>query len=109
MNNERRRNPRLIDPLPIVVRSIKGCEKPFQFDTITRDISAGGLCAVAPGPMHPGEQINCHIRFALPGSNPSLAPSASARAVVLRAEEQPDGTCIFAASFLLRHGDRSAG
>lgn len=103
MNNERRQNPRFFDPLPIIVRSIKRREKAFQFNSITRDISTGGLCAIAPGPIHPGDKINLHIRFATPGTNPPQSPSASARAVVLRAQERPDGTCVFAASFLLRH------
>jgi hypothetical protein len=103
MNNERRRHPRLGDPLPVVVRSIHGREKPFQFNSITRDIGSGGLCAVAPMRLLLGEEIDLHIRFAAPGSNSPQAPSASARAVVLRTEERPDGTCIFAASFLSRH------
>ena len=100
---ERRRDSRLQDPLPVIVRSINKREKPFQFYSVTRDISASGLCAVAPVTLSRGEKINLHIRFAVPGSNPPLAPSASARAVVLRTEERPDGTCFFAASFLLRH------
>ena len=103
MNNERRRHPRLSDPLPVVVSSIHRREKPFQFDSITRDIGSGGLCATAPIRLRLGEEIGLHILFAVPGSNPPQAPSASARAVVLRTEERPDGTCIFAASFLSRH------
>jgi hypothetical protein len=103
MNNERRRNPRLNDSLPVIVRSVNRRRKPYQFNSITRDIGAGGLCAIAPELLQPGEKINLHIRFAVAGSNPTQAPGASARAIVLRAEERPDGTCIFAASFLLRH------
>ncbi|MBN2321305.1 MAG: PilZ domain-containing protein [Acidobacteria bacterium] len=103
MNKERRKYSRLRDPLPVVVRSINRREKPFQFNSITQDIGAGGLCAVAPRLLRLGEKINLHIRFAVPGSNPPQAPSASARAVVLRTEKRPDGTCVFAASFLFRH------
>jgi hypothetical protein len=103
MNSERRKHPRLCDPLPVVVRSIHGSEKTFQFNSITRDIGSDGLCAVAPMSLRLGEEIDLYIRFAVPGSNPPQAPSASARAVVLRTEEWPDGTCIFAASFLSRH------
>ncbi|MBN2243092.1 MAG: PilZ domain-containing protein [Acidobacteria bacterium] len=90
------------EPLPVIVRSTNRRGKPFQFPSITRDIGAGGLCAVAPGPLLPGEKINLHIRFAVPGSNPAQAPAASARAVVSRTENRPDGTCVFAASFLTR-------
>lgn len=103
MKTERRRSTRLSDSLPVIVRSVNRRMKPFQFNSITRDISSGGLCAIAPSPLHPGEKINLHIRFALPGSTPVQAPSVSARAVVLRAEERPDGTCVFATSFLFRH------
>ena len=103
MHSERRRNSRLRDPLPVIVRSINRRRDPFQFHSVTRDISAGGLCAVAPRILHPGEKINLHIRFVVPGSNPVQAPSASARAVVSRTETKPDGSCIFAASFLLKH------
>jgi hypothetical protein len=103
MGSERGHNSKLREPLPVIVRSINRREKPFQFHSITRDISAGGLCAVAPRILRRGEKINLHIRFAVPGSNPPMAPSASARAVVLRTEKRSDGTCFFAASFILRH------
>ncbi len=107
MDFERRRTPRLKDPLPVIVRSINRREKRFQFNSVTQDISGGGLCAVSPGLLYLGERINLHIRFAVPGSNPLQAPSGSARAVVLRAEELPDGTYVFAASFLFRHTHES--
>jgi hypothetical protein len=103
VNTERRQHARLLDPLPVIIRSLKRGGKSFEFNSVTRDIGAGGLRAVAPCPLHPGEKINLHIRFAKPGSSPPLAPLVSARAVVLRAEEEPDGTCVFAAGFLWRH------
>ena len=103
MNQERRRNPRISDPLPIVVRSSNTCSESFEFNSVTKDISSGGLCAIAPKPLRPGEKINLHIRFSRAGSSPAQAPAASATAVVLRTKERPDGTCIFAASFLLHH------
>ncbi len=109
MDSERRRTPRLKEPLPVIVRSTNKCEKRFQFNSVTEDISGGGLCAVSPGLLHLGQRINLHVRFAVPGSKPPQAPSASARAVVLRAEELPDGTCVFAASFLFRHTHGSLG
>jgi c-di-GMP-binding flagellar brake protein YcgR len=103
MNQERRRNPRINDPLPIIVRNSNRCGEPYQFNSIAQDISASGICAIAPKRLKPGDKINLHIRFSLSVSNSQLAPMASARAVVLRAKERPDGTCIFAASFLLHH------
>jgi len=103
MNQERRRNPRINNPLPIIVRAGNKRSQPYQFNSIAQDISAGGIRAIAPKRLQPGEKINLHIRFSLAESNSSLAPVASARAVVLRAKERPDGTCVFAASFLVHH------
>ena len=102
MNFERRQKPRINDPVAIVVRGSKDHGKSYQFDTITQDIGAGGLRALAPRIMEAGEKILLHIRFALAGSRPLQAPVIAARAVVMRVEERPDGSCNFAASFL-RH------
>jgi hypothetical protein len=53
--------------------------------------------------MQEDERISLHIRLALAGSHPSQAPEVEARAIVLRSQTMPDGSCLFAASFLLRH------
>ena len=103
MNSERRRNPRISDPLPIIVRKNNKESKPFQFNSVAKDVSASGICAIAPQRLQPGDKINLHITFSLAGSNSVPAPAASASAVVLRTKERPDGTCVFAASFLLHH------
>ncbi len=103
MSVERRQKPRINDPLPVVVRGSNGGGKAYQFDTVTRNIGAGGLCAVAPRIMETGESITLYVRFALAGTRPPLAPSFAARARVLRTEKRTDDTCTFAACFLLRH------
>jgi hypothetical protein len=100
MNMERRRGQRLDDPLPVLVRGINNQGESFQFRSIVRDISAGGLCAIAPEPLTIGEKLFLHVRFALADADPLHAPEASFRGVVLRSQERPDGTCIFAVSFL---------
>ncbi|HSW39176.1 MAG TPA: PilZ domain-containing protein [Acidobacteriota bacterium] len=103
MDTERRLHPRITEPLPVIVRGSDSSRKRYQFDCVTRDLSAGGLCARAPRRMAPGEKINLHIRFAAAGSDVSEAPAASARAVVVRSELCADGDCMFAASFFIRH------
>jgi hypothetical protein len=102
-NPERRRNLRIYDPLPVFVYGSRANNRTFQFDTISWDFGPGGLCAFSPHIMQENEKISLHIRLALAGTNPSQAPEVEARAIVLRSQSMPDGSCIFAASFLLRH------
>ena len=103
MNLERRQQPRINDPLPIIVRGVNDRGEPFQFQSVVRDIGAGGLCALAPASLKIGEKLYLHVRFARTEANPAQAPKASLRGIVLRSEERPDGTCIFAVSFLRKH------
>ena len=100
-NVERRRKPRLYDPVFVVVRGSDACGKTYQFSTIARNIGSGGLCAYTPQIMKTGEKLRIHIRFARAGSKPLEAPAIAARAVVLRVEKQFNGSYLFAASFLL--------
>jgi hypothetical protein len=88
------------DPIPVSVRG-SGCGKSYKFETIARNIGAGGLCAFAPRVMQKGEKVSLRIRFARPGSNPPQAPEMSMRGLVLRVEERPGGFSVFAVSFLL--------
>lgn len=101
VNWDRRRKPRINDPVPIIVRGSDGHGKNYRFNTIACNIGAGGVCAAAPRFMVAGEKILLYVRFALAGSKPFKAPAMAARAVVLRAEKRPDGSFLFAASFLL--------
>jgi hypothetical protein len=101
MSFERRQTPRINEPIPVIVRGSDGHGKTYRFSTVTRNVGAGGICASAPRIMEAGEKISLHMKFALPGSKPSQAPAVSARAVVSRVEEQPKGSCVFAATFLL--------
>ena len=101
MNLERRQKPRINEPIPVIVRGSDGHGKTYRFSTVAQNVGAGGICASAPRAMKAGEKISLHMRFALVGSKPSQAPAVSARAVVSRVEEQPNGSCVFAATFLL--------
>jgi hypothetical protein len=102
MNIERRKNPRIYDPLPVFVYGSRANKCAFHFDTISWDFGPGGLCAFAPYIMQEDEKISLHIRLAHAGSNPSQAPEMEARAIILRSQAIPDGSCLFAVSFLLR-------
>ncbi|HYK90299.1 MAG TPA: PilZ domain-containing protein [Acidobacteriota bacterium] len=102
MELERRHKPRLYDPIPVKVRGAGPDGKRFEFDTIAKDISAGGLCAPAPGIIRAGEELTFHIRFSLAPGRQTQAPTVSARGTVLRSEEMPDGSSRFAVAFNLR-------
>jgi hypothetical protein len=102
MDTERRQKHRINDPIQVIVRGSDGYGALYRFNTITRDIGSDGLRAMAPRVMKEGERISLRIRFAKAGSKPVQAPAVTARAVVLRVEEQPDESSLFAVSFLSR-------
>jgi hypothetical protein len=102
MDTERRQKLRIYDRIPVKVRGVGPDGEHFEFDTVTKNISAGGLCAPAPRTVRVGDKLTFQIRFALAGSTPAQAPTVSARGMVLRSEELPDGTSQFAAAFTLR-------
>jgi c-di-GMP-binding flagellar brake protein YcgR len=85
------------------VRGTNEQGEPFQFNSVVKDISAGGLSAIAPESLKIGEKLYLHVRFAQVDANPTQAAEASLRGVVLRSQERPDGTCLFAVSFLQKH------
>ncbi len=102
VDTERRKKPRICDPIPVRVRGVGPDGEHYEFDTVARNISAGGLCAPAPRVIRVGDELTFQIRFLLAGSRPAQAPTVSARGTVLRAEAHPDGTSQFAAAFTLR-------
>jgi hypothetical protein len=103
MKMERRRNPRINDPLPVVVCGSSDTKDAYRFETISWDFGAGGICAFSPRILQEEEKISLYIRLSPAGSQPSQAPEVAARAIVLRSQAMPDGCCLFAASFLMRH------
>jgi len=102
-NADRRRKPRMDEPIPV---SVRGAERgqAYRFETVARNIGAGGLCAVAPRPVKLGERLSLRIRFIRAGSIPVRAPEAAIRGLVVRVEDLPGGFCVFAVSFLVRSG-----
>ena len=99
---DRRKNPRMDNAVPISVRGSESGGKTFRFETIARNIGAGGLCAFSPRMMKTGEKLSLRIRFAHAGSRPAQAPEIRVRGLVMRVEERPGSSCVFAASFLPR-------
>ena len=71
--------------------------EPYDFETVTRDIGAGGVRASAPRALEPGDRFSLEIRFALAGSRPAKAPVISTHGVVLRVEPLDQGRSLFAA------------
>jgi hypothetical protein len=101
-STERRQKPRLEDPIQLRVRVMQHGAPLIEFDTVALNISAGGICALAPCRIDAGSRLYLNIRFALPGTTPIEAPAIAAGGVVLRAREWPDGHSLFAAEFTAR-------
>ncbi len=74
----------------------------IEFKTVVTDISGGGLCAVAPIRMSPGDRLHFRIQFARVGTRPLRAPIVTTRGVVRRVHGLSDGTFLFAAAFTMR-------
>jgi hypothetical protein len=89
------------DPVPVEVTGSRGGEQ-YRFETITRNVGSGGLCAFAPRMMEPGEAVSMRIRFVRPCSRQVQAAEFSVRGKVVRVEPRPDDLCLFAVSFFLR-------
>ena len=100
---ERRRNLRINEPLIVIVRRSSGGSKTHQLEAVTQDIGARGVRCFTRQIVEAGEKVFLHIRFARAGFNPFQTPVVSACAVILRAEEQAGGGCVFAACFSRRH------
>jgi hypothetical protein len=99
---ERRRTLRLYEPISLAVRGEHGNGDRLEFDTVARDVGGGGLCAVAPKILSTGDRLRFSIQFARAGTRPFHAPTVTTRGVVLRVQEQSDGTFLFAAAFTMR-------
>lgn len=99
---ERRQTVRLYEPISLAVKGEQGQGDRFEFDAVARDISGGGLCAVAPRILSTGEGLRFRIQFARAGTRPFHAPTVITRGVVRRVQGLADGTCLFAAAFTMR-------
>ena len=99
---ERRRTLRLHEPISLGVRGEQGKADQFEFETVARDVSGGGLCAVAPRVLSTGDRLRFSIQFARAGTRPFHAPKVVTRGVVLRVQGLSDGTFLFAATFTMR-------
>jgi hypothetical protein len=102
MESDRRRYPRIYDPVPVRVRGVHAGGEQFEFDTIAKNVSAGGICAPTPHLLNVGEEVSLQIRFSRAGSSPSQAPTVSARGRILRSEQLLNGSVLFAAAFIRR-------
>ncbi len=99
---ERRRTQRLYEPILLSVRGEHAKSDRIEFETITRDIGGGGLCAVSPRSLSPGDRFCFNIQFARPGTKPFHAPVVTTRGIVQRVEALADGTFLFAVAFTMR-------
>jgi len=103
MQVERRRKDRMEFVLPVSVCGSEAGGNEYRFETIARNLGAGGLCAYAPRKMMLGETLSLRVRFAHPGVKADQAAEVSTRGCVVRTEDSPTGLCMFAVSFFLNY------
>ncbi len=99
-NVERRRKPRIYNPIPITINGIGSDGDRFEFESIADNVSAGGLSTPAPRTVCVGEELSFLIRFSLGGTRLMVAPTILARGIVLRAHDLPDGTSRIGVAFI---------
>jgi hypothetical protein len=85
-------------PIGLTVCGVDRDER-YTFETVVTNISARGLCALAPRILNIGQELSFQIRFSLAGSRSCRAPTVVTRGVVVRTEERPAGRSQFAAAF----------
>src|SRR5262245_49943905 len=90
-SRERRRHPRLYEPLLMRVRSVDAHGTAFDLDTVLDDFSAGGLYVRLPRHVEPGAKFFAVVRIATGSASEAPAPRVAVRGVVRRVEPQPDG------------------
>jgi len=93
---------RLYEPILLAVKGEQEKGDRFEFKTVVKDVSGGGLCAVAPIVLSPGTRLRFRIQFARDGSRPSRAPTVTRWGIVRRVQLLSDGTFLFAAEFTMR-------
>jgi hypothetical protein len=101
---ERRKKPRICDPVPVLVRGRDENGASYSFDAKVKDISASGVRATAPRKMQVGEKISVRITFNLTEDQTAIAPVVLADAVVARDQKYSNGAYEFTACFIsLKH------
>jgi hypothetical protein len=101
---ERRKKPRICDPVPVLVRGQDENGASYSFDSIVKDVSAGGVRTTAPRKMNVGERISVRITFSLTEDRTAIAPVVFADAVVARNQKDKTGAYEFTACFIsLKH------
>ena len=93
-NQDRRIHPRIYQPMPLTVRGDN-----FTFDTVTDNLSAGGLLAYSSRKFETGDMLEFRIKFKIAGSQVKGEPNLAARGIVTRVHSLDGGTYEFAARF----------
>jgi len=91
---DRRVHPRIYQPMPLTVQGDN-----FSIDTVTDNLSAGGLYSCIPRTVEIGDNFNFQVEMTAAGSSPAEKPILSAQGIVLRAHTLEDGACEFAVKF----------
>ena len=94
---ERRIHPRIYQPMPLTVQG-----KDFAFDTVTDNMSAGGLLSRSSRKFEAGDTLDFQVKFSVAGSQTKEMPNLAAQGIVTRVRSLDDGIYEFAAKFTRR-------
>ena len=98
---ERRRQQRLYERFPAVVRCVDGRGEVFHINAALDNISAGGLYLRLRHEVGEGAQLSLVTRITTAATEGEVrGPVVAIEGRVLRAEPQPDGQCGVAVAIL---------
>src|SRR5688572_7498432 len=93
-----RRQERIYEPFPLVVRGVDASGETFEINTVLDSLSASGLYVRLERRVAPGTKLFAIVHIST--SPPEVpAPHVAVRCVVLCVEPQPDGTWGVAVRF----------
>lgn len=95
---ERRRQERIYEPFPVMIRSVDASGEAFEIQTVLDNISASGFRVRLERHVKRGAKVFAIVRLST--SLPEVpAPRVAVRGVVLGVEPQDDGTWRVAVNF----------
>ena len=93
-----RRQERIYEPFPVMVRGVDATGETFEINTVLDNLSASGLYVRLERRIEPGTKLFAIVHISM--SPPEVpAPHVAVRGVVLRVEPLPDDTWGVAVRF----------
>jgi c-di-GMP-binding flagellar brake protein YcgR len=89
---ERRRKPRINFPASIKIRTRCHSANRLEFETVAKDLSAGGFSACAPMECRPGQKLFFVVNFSLAKFGGPKAIKIAAYGSILRSSRRLNGS-----------------